>query len=439
MIIINSSKVIEITSSKIIKKDMDSLFCNSEELPAIDFGIRNDGAYCGLKYINKDGTERKTSYIQIGHVYLKYIFIMKREYDEKTRFSESNKVTSYFLSVVFYLDGVKDCLYEIHSSEFTTLKEIGKREQIVSLFSFIIPLINFDIDNGIPATDLNIYFYEQKYKDKGKEYASYETNPYYMSIDDALNIIYKAKVKIIHEKPNWYSTDDMSCYASLESEVGIIYNKYFAELIGAIIHAEIKKEYRLPPRENVTYLTSAIMELPTYVKYDVESLRRYVLRELYVGVLLNCKQEKLNTGFKHSAKIKDCKRLCYDIKIVSLLNFVLGLKATCYKDGKTRVGRDDEGWMEYTILFPIEFGYCPTKYLIGIINEVLNVKLEKQDDNLCYYYRYTTEPENIGYFEYREEYWSDDYQRKCLHLILKKIVPMLYIEKGREALLEDTK
>lgn len=436
MILLNGSELIEIASTGDINKINEILPNDSKEIPAIEVSWDGNRSYCRLSYINKEGKTRNTEIIQIGHVFLKGIFIEKRECEEKNWFNEYNHYSSYHFTIHFSLDkNVK--IFVINSGEFTSTKDLERNRHFNSIFTYLIPLINDNLESGVPLPDLNIYYYEQKYKDGGKKYASYEKNPFKICLDDVLNLIYNTQVGIADSKPDWYSNDDMSCYASFNSKDCIIYNKYVAELISAIIKTEIIKEDVNFHQENVIYKTRAIKNLPTYVKYDIESFRRYLQRELYIGIVLNYKQNKADEGFMCFSRIKDCKKIEIDDNIISLFNFILGLKATCYKDGKTRVGRDDEGWMEYTVLFPTEFGFKPSKYMIELINELLHVKLEKQDNNLCYYYRYTTEPEYIPGSACREEYWSNEYQRDCLHEIIKKIVPMLLSDKERNLLFDE--
>lgn len=211
-----------------------------------------------------------------------------------------------------------------------------------------------------------------------------------------------------------------------------MYNKYISDLIGRIINTRIKKSVC---NNNVIKYTGLIYDMPKYYKYDSEALRRYLLRKLYIGMFLNYEQEKADEGFRYFQGIKNFHDFPDNLEMRNLLNFILDIKATCIIGGECRVGRDDVEWYEYTVLLPTEYGYVPSEFLLWLINDTLDTKLERNEKEFCYYYHYKTKPEYIAGGASRRDGGSYSYQRDCLHSLLKRIVPMLTEECGLDKLL----
>lgn len=428
MIIFNGTKAIEIASHSNIKDLFTGESVDSSQLPFVELKRGDDGSIeCEIGYIGKDGVvdnDNETG-VQIGHVLISWISV-KQEIHKENEWITGDYYVDYHYTFIINIDKNYRNRYEFYSTDSVTY-ENGKitnksNHSITSFFTFIVPLINEKIDSGIPVSDLNMEYFRQKYADGGKKYASYETNPYKMSLDDALDLIYSLQVKIENHKPHTYSDDDVTCYVLFEGKKGVIYNVYIEKLFSRIISSSLSKQHG--NSETAVY-QGRIYELPNYLKYDVESLRRYILRKLYIGVLLNYEQDKAEEGFCHADWVRECKEIEQNSAVRSVLNFILGIRATCFEDGESRVGRDDREWTEYTVLFPTEYGFNPSSYLLEMINNTLEVKLELQEENLCYYHRYRTKAEYIAGAARRRDCGSFGMQRNYLHQLLKKIVPML--------------
>ena len=430
MIIFNGTEAIEIASHSNIRDVFIKEFIESSKLPFVELKRGNDGSIeCEIGYIGKDGVVDNDSDtdVQIGHVQISWIRI-KQEIHKENEWLTGDYYVDYHYTIVIYIDRNYQNRYEFYSTDSVTY-ENGKitnksNHSIISFFTYIVPLINEKIDSGIPVSDLNMEYFYQKYADGGKEYASYETNPYKMSLEHALDLIYSLQVKIENRKPYTYSDDDVTGCVLFEGKKGVIYNVYIEKLFSSIISASLSKQRG---SNEIAVYHGSIYKLPNYLKYDAESLRRYILRKLYIGVLLNYDQEKAEEGFCHSEWIRDCKEIEQNSSVRSILNFILGIRATCFEDGESRVGRDDSEWTEYTVLFPTEYGFKPSSYLLELINNTLDVKLELQEENLCYYHRYTTKAEYIAGAARRRDCGSFEMQRDNLHRLLKKIVPMMAV------------
>lgn len=428
MIVFNGTEAFEISSIANIEEEFRRHSIESQKLPYVQLQREKDGSlnceigYVGLKGIHK---EEENEEIRIGHVLINWIDV-NQEIHKENMWINNEYYIDYHYSIKICLDRNYQNMYDFYSTDRVTYENgaiISKsNNSIIFFFTYIVPQINNAIDSGIPPSELNMEYYYQKYKDGGRDYASYETSPYSISLDYALDLIYSLQVRIENSKPHAYSDDDVTCYATFEGRKGIIYNVYIAHLFAKLIKASITKQRG--NNQNVIY-SAKFYELPNYLKYDVESLRRYILRKLYIGIILNYEQVKAEEGFCHCGSIRDCKDVEQNETIRSLLNFVLGIKATCFEDGENRVGRDDRGWTEYTVLFPTEYGFVPSKFLLELINNTLDVKLERQDENLCYYHRYTTEAKYIAGMAWRRDFGSYELQRNYLHRLLKKIVPMI--------------
>lgn len=437
MIVFNGSEAIEVVSPSDVHSIFTEHSVESQQLPYVQLQRGKDGSLnCELGFVDTEGIHKKDEEgIQIGHVMISWIYV-EQEIHKENMWINDEYYIDYHYSFKIYLNRNFQNRYEFYSTDRVTYDngtiKSKSNNSITSFFTYIIPLINSAIDSGIPSSELNMEYFYQKYSDGGREYASYETNPYRMSLDYALNLVYSLKVRIEKCKPHAYSDDDVTCYATFEGEKGVIYNLYIAKLFSSIIHATISKQHG--DNDNVVY-SAKLFELPNYLKYDDESLRRYLLRKLYVGILLNYNQNKAEEGFCHCCRIQDCKDIEQNDKVRSILNFILGIKATCFEDGENRVGRDDRGWTEYTVLFPTEFGFNPSQFFLEMINGTLDVKLEKQDKNLCYFHRYTTEAEYIAGMAWRRDYGSYELQRNYLHRLLKKIVPLLLSEDDMDKLI----
>lgn len=436
MILINNKNVIEVSSSE-VKKVFKDYNIVSNFVPFIELKRNKDNSLeCQMGHLCIDGVRKEMDEIEIGHVVISCIAVDEEKHDDYEWISGEYDI-AYHYSIYTHIKKEEngDRIMNIfNSTDVIYYKYDGRVENKSSSISFfftdILPLINDTIDSGIQPSCIN-YDYFQEYLDRGKNYDSYETVPFEFCFDDALNTIYSMQVQIKNESIK-ITGHDFSCNVTFESKEGIIYNKYISDLIGTIIHSDIKK---CVWNKNVIGYTGRIYNLPKYFKYDPEALKRYLRRKLYIGLFLNYEQEKANEGFRYSNGIRNCRNLDDNIEMRLLLNFILDIKATCFIDGQCRVGRDDVEWYEYTVLFPTEYGYMPSDFLLWLINDTLYTKLERYDEDFCYYYRYKTEPEYIVGGASRRDGGSYSYQRDCLHSLLKRIVPMLTKEGGLDTLL----
>jgi hypothetical protein len=438
MIVFNGTEAFEISSIANIEEEFRHHSIESQQLPYVQLQREKDGSlYCKIGYVSLDGIHKEENEdIQIGNVLISMIDV-SQEIHKENMWINAEYYIDYHYSIIIYLDSNYQNRFEFYSTDSVTYKNgkiISKsNNSIISFFTYIVPQINNAIDSGIPSSELNMEYYYQKYRDGGRDYASYETNPYSISLDYALDLIYSLQVRIENIKPHAYSDDDVTCYATFEGRKGIIYNAYIAHLFAKIINASISKQHG--DNQNVLY-SAKLYKLPNYLKYDVESLRRYILRKLYIGILLNYEQDKAEEGFCHCGSIRECKDIEQNETIRSVLNFILGIKATRFEDGENRVGRDDRGWTEFTVLFPTEYGFVPSKFMLELIDNTLDIKLERQDENLCYYHRYKTEAEYIAGMAWRRDFGSYELQRNYLHSLLKKIIPMISSKDDLDRLIE---
>lgn len=436
MILINNKNVIEVSSSEVEKvfKDYNIV---SNFVPFIELKRNKDNSLeCQMGHLCIDGVRKEMDEIEIGHVVISCIAVDEEKHDDYEWISGEYDI-AYHYSIYTHIKKEEngDRIMNIfNSTDVIYYKYDGRVEKNASSISFffknILPLINDTIDSGIQPSCIN-YDYFQEYLHRRNNYDSYETVPFEFYFDDALNMIYSMQVQIENESIK-ITGHDFSCNVTFESKEGIIFNKYISDLIGIIIHSDIKK---CVWNKNVIGYTGRIYNLPKYFKYDPEALKRYLRRKLYIGLFLNYEQEKANEGFRYSNGIRNCRNLDDNIEMRLLLNFILDIKATCFIDGQCRVGRDDVEWYEYTVLFPTEYGYMPSDFLLWLINDTLYTKLERNDEDFCYYYRYKTEPEYIVGGASRRDGGSYSYQRDCLHSLLKRIAPMLTKEGGLDTLL----
>lgn len=432
MIIFNDTEAIEISSLG----DMGIVFrthhIEPQQLPYVQLRrLEGSSIKCEMGYVNNDGNLKEGD-IKIGHVTIKEIAVDQELFEDDFIEIVKEYYIDYHYTIRIYLDNDYNKEYIFKSSDRVIYEnkkiKTKSNKSIINLFTDIIPQINNTIDMMESKYDINMDFFCHKYSDGGKKYKSYEINPYSISLDDTLDLIYSLKIY----KPE---LDAKALYGELEGKEGVLYNVYIAHLFSKIINADIS--HKQGNNQNTIYNVK-ISELPNGLKYDTESLRRYILKKLYIGVILNYEQEKAEEGVSHYGTINDCKDIEQDETIRSILNFILGIKVTCFSDGLYRAGREDKGWLEYTVLFPIEQGYAPPLFLLELINETLGVQLEKQEDNHCYYHRYETEHEYISGLAMRKDCGSYELQRDYLHKILKKVIPMLISKKNINNLLETT-
>lgn len=437
MILINNKNAIEVPSSIEVKKVFKDYNIVSNYVPFIELKRNKDNTLiCEMGHLCMDGVRKEMDEIEIGHVVISCISVDEEKHDDYEWISgEYDIAYHYSIYTLIKKEKSDDRILNIfNSTDRIYYKYDGRVEKDASsisfFFTYIVPLINDTIDSGIHPSCINYDYFHQKYLDRGKIYESYETTPFEFCFDDALNMIYSMQVQI---KENIKITGlDFSCNVTFENKEGIIYNKYISDLIGTIIHAGIKK---CVWKNNVIGYSGQIYNLPKYFKYDSEALKRYLRRKLYIGLFLNYEQEKADEGFLYSKGIRNCRDLDDDIEMRLLLNFILDIKATCFINGEWRVGRDDVEWYEYTVLFPTEYGYVPSEFLLWLINDTLDTKLERNEKEFCYYYRYKTKPEYIAGGASRRDGGSHSYQRGCLHSLLKRIIPLLLKKGGVELLL----
>ena len=438
MILINNKNVIEVPSSSEVEKVFKDYNIVSNFVPFIELKRNKDNSLeCQMGHLGINGERKEMDELEIGHVVISCIVVDEEKHDDYEWISGEYDI-AYHYSIYTHIKKEEngDRIMNIfNSTDVIYYKYDGRVEKnaisISFFFTYIVPLINDTIDSGICPSRINYDFFHQKYLDKGKIYGSYEKTPFEFCFDDALNMIYSLQVQK-KDEIKVITGHDFSCNVTFESQEGIIYNKYVSDLIGTIIHTDIKK---CVWNNNVIGYSGQIYNLPEYLKYDSEALKRYLRRKLYIGLFLNYEQEKANEGFRYSNGIRNCRDLDDNIEIRLLLNFILDIKATCFIDGQCRVGRDDVEWYEYTVLFPTEYGYVPSEFLLWLINDTLNTKLEGNEKEFCYYYHYKTKPEYIAGGASRRDGGSYSYQRNCLHSLLKRIVPMLTKEGGLDTLL----
>lgn len=100
------------------------------------------------------------------------------------------------------------------------------------------------------------------------------------------------------------------------------------------------------------------------------------------------------------------------------------MRATRWLHGSYRVGKDDIEWSVESVYFPaIEFH--PSGYLIKIINETLNIKLEFDDDNLCFSYIEASDSEYVPWFARNEDNGSFDFQNAVFVKLVNKLLPLI--------------
>ena len=235
-------------------------------------------------------------------------------------------------------------------------------------------------------------------------------------------------------KLKYQCKDDIPCFVTFENKKEKIYNLYISALIGAIIEATVCKKEE---DNKIIYLCEPYKnKIPIYLKYDKDSFKNFIQKKLYIGILLNYEQEKADEGFRHVVSLSRLKNFDLDEYSSLILDFILGLRATSFEDGQSRVGRDDIGWTEEVVLLPIKPGFKPSLYFIELINNTLNINLEKQENNMCYYYRYVSAHEYIEGYAKREDIGSFRHQRFCIHKLIKTIVPMLIKQEEKLKLID---
>ena len=425
MIIFNDVNAIEVPSN-IDVKDLYKIYSiDVQQLPFVQLRrCINNSIKCVTGYIYADGNVEEEQ-IQIKHIFVDSINIVEevhKECQDPFMMGTDKYYINFNYEIEFHIEHNYQNTYVFNSSDILWYKNgsiISKdNKSIISFFTNVIPLINESLDMGYSITELNMEYFRQKYLDGDKVYESYESNPFNIVLDDVLDLIYNVETRI-ETKIGFYDKDH-TCYVTFEEKNGIIYNLYIANLFSAIINARL---YNIR-KDGISVYSGNIYGLPLYLNYDAESLRRYIQRKLYVGVIFNYNQDMAIEGFHHCSKLNKIKDISQNTSIRLILNFILGIKVTCIEDGDSRVGRDDIGWVEYTVLFPIENGFKPSSFMLELINTILNIKLILQEDNLCYYHQHVTDREPIV-SAHRRDLGSERLQKEYLHKLLKKIVPLL--------------
>ncbi len=447
-LIIKDNKLIEVSSisdySQTLKQE--SLL---QRIPYVKL-IRKHGNSigCELGYIDRDGVHNDED-IKLGHVIVRsiYVSIKKDQYEFPNISFDSEFPDLSFDHNVYYHYTITFCIcgrddfcglseYTFKKTDCVIYKDNGEIKKnnkyaIEYFFTYIVPLINSDIDSGINPKQLNVDYYKQKYKDGNDNNFSYNKYPLSVDIYDVLDIVYSVQVEVDPIK-------ESTIIARFENKEGKIYNLYTSALIGEIIETTVCKKEE---ENKIIYLCEPYKwsyknKIPIYLKYDKESFKNFILKKLYIGILLNYDQEKADKGFRYAVSLNRIKNFDLDEYSSLILDFILGLRATLFEDGRTRVGRDDIGWEEEIVLLPIKPGFKPSLYFIELINSTLNINLEKQENNMCYYYRHESDHEYIAGSARRKDIGSFGHQRFCIHKLIKTIVPMLIKQEEKLKLID---
>ena len=183
-LIIKDNKLIEVSSisdySQTLKQE--SLL---QRIPYVKL-IRKHGNSigCELGYIDRDGVHNDED-IKLGHVIVDSINVSIEKDQDYFLLKSFEYNVYYHYTITFCICGRNDYFglsqYIFKKTDCVTYNngKIKKKNYhaIECFFTYIVPLINSDIDSGINPWQLNIDYYEQKYKDGSDNDYSYNKSP----------------------------------------------------------------------------------------------------------------------------------------------------------------------------------------------------------------------------------------------------------------------
>ena len=441
MILINNQEIIEVTNTSSLDEVFQSYeFCFSD-IPFVEILREDNHSYkCIIGYINIKTKEKIDADIMIKNIKITNIEVIANEV-RMAYYSEHLKKIMYeykIHTILYdydkkYTSTKRPKEHIFISSEIITYEKgriKNKRNNPITLFfQSIVPELNRIIENNIETNKINFSYFDTLFSQK----CDTDSDLFSITLNDVLDMIYYVNIEIENHPPHAYSDDDVTCYIKFKSEDNQIENYYLSNLLGQIIESEL----HVDKIENHIQYKGKLLNLPCYTKYDSDSLRRFLQRKLYFHIFEQYRQDEVIEGFKYQTKSnRHIEKKLLDYKVRALLNFILSIKATCFEDGENRVGRDDRGWLEYTVLFSAEYNYIPNEFLLNLINNELNIKLDYKENELCYFCQYQTAHEYIAGMARRKDYGSEELQRKYLHKLLIKIIPLLHTENGKRLLLE---
>lgn len=441
MILINNQEIIEVTNTSNLDEVFQSYeFCFSD-IPFVEILRDNKDSYkCIIGYINIKTKEKIDADIMIKNIKITKIEVIANEV-RMAYYSDHLKTIDFKYKIhtilydhnIEYTSARRPKEHIFMSSELITFDNgrINNKgnNPIALFFQIIVPELNRIIEKDIETKKINFRYFDTLFSQK----CDTDSDLFSITLNDVLDMIYYVNIEIENHPPHAYSNDDVTCYIIINSDDNKIANYYLSNLLGQIIESEL----HVDEIDNHIQYKGKLLNLPCYTRYDADSLKRFLQRKLYFHIFEIYNQEEIIEGFKYQTSSKRYKEeALLDYKVRALLNFILSIKATCFEDGENRVGRDDRGWLEYTVLFSAEYNYIPNEFLLNLINNELNIKLDYKENELCYFCQYQTAHEYIAGMARRKDYGSEELQRKYLHKLLIKIIPLLHTENGKRLLLE---
>ena len=363
---------IEYPTSVLIKDEKHKFNLYSFE----EVGNVND-ITCKIGYVNVNNGQKEISPIIINYITIRKLVIKttvwKKYYSHG---ADYNDYFEYSFHFEFVIDiATKKGEYEdhtFHAYTQTCISHYNKKcnypsGPIFVLLEKIIPLLNDYIDIGHSLKNIN-YPYLDLLLPQIKDNAS-DIHPFHFS--DALDIVYSMQL----------FQDKGRVIIELGKKLEPYMNVYIVSLINSILNINLVLD-----EETKTY-KSNISDKLDYPE-DTISLRNFLQCILYIGIYENfdidtSNKEYLTLPSKQNNNISLTKNYLEDypgVDFLAIYEFISNLEVKYFIDGLTRVGRDDIEWKERTFIIPVKRKFRAKDIIINKINELLDIKLEFQEE-----------------------------------------------------------
>lgn len=384
-----------------------------------------DDIECETGYINiSNGIKEKSSLI-IENIEIKKLIIKTQAKMEVYSWGASH---DQYLRLDFHYDfiigiSLDEQDYLEHTFVADAYKQFKTYEQkkyniepLKSLFRDIIPSINAFIKTKSTIRNINFNYLDQLLPQKEKIDIPFHS----FKFSDALDVIYNAQF-IEHEDGN----------VEIEFGKGMLpyMNKYIVSLLNSLLKIQLKLD-----NKTRTYKSN----LPLCLSYpkDIISLPNYVQCLLFIGAYkyFDTEQARNNYLLLPSSDDTDIIEIdppyenCLNDTFLTIYDFIADMEASHIEDGQYRAGRDDREWKEKTYMFPFKKELKDSETIIGIINRLLNIKLEpswdSSENHLSYYYSFECYDDGYigGMACSRHDIGSDKLRKESFYLLLDYFV-----------------
>ena len=435
MIIIEGNKV-----SNISLKDNNEIY-KDKLLPAINLRLIGKEYICDIGNYNFSNNCFETDHIIIERVLVKKIAVTTSQIQLRYQ-NKQAKLFNYTIQVeALDKDGKStgskyaqhvfravDKIVISHNSQSS--KEFCKSFWL--LFSKVIPGINETLQNGVEPENINFEYFDLFFTELKRvvvdndylKFVFYWEEPI-IKMEDVLHLIYTLNVKEKEPRHHVYKEEDHEFVIKSCKIKDMPANSYIENLIGLPIHVNCE-----------TTLESILCswEIPEYIKYDEDTVKRGLIKYLYYRVITSFNDASAQLGFKvkyHNQQRYGVKPVVFSQEEEFLLNFILNMRVAVFVDGQSRVGRDDYSWTETSYIFSYDNGFKPSDSIINLINEVLGIQLKEEINNMRWYYMHESDSETIPGACYRYGSMNDESREPYFNRLFERIIKLIS-EKKKE-------